>query len=67
MIEKLSKAGIEIRPMFTPLDWIEIYRKYGTRTSGKAKRISDRGLSLPTFYGITDEEINRVCEVLNAS
>jgi perosamine synthetase len=64
VVERLSESGIETRPMFTPLHCMKIYPN---SILPEAEKISKRGLSLPTFYDITEEEIKRVCGVINAA
>lgn len=61
LIERLSKAGIDSRPLFYCLDEMPPYRGYsGNRAFPVAKRLSDTGLSLPSSTSIKDEEIDFV-------
>ncbi|MBL8833896.1 MAG: aminotransferase class I/II-fold pyridoxal phosphate-dependent enzyme [Rhodospirillales bacterium] len=61
LIERLSTAGIDSRPLFYCLHEMPPYRGYaGNRAFPVAKRLSDSGLSLPSSTSIRDEEIDFV-------
>lgn len=47
----LTKHGVDVRPFFYPLSDMEVYKKY-VHSSGVSKRLSDRGLNLPTINAI---------------
>jgi perosamine synthetase len=56
----LDSAGVETRPFFIPLHSLPPFRE-GSRQRGEALPVTDRlagaGLNLPTFTGMTDEDI----------
>jgi perosamine synthetase len=63
LIRKLRSKGIETRPGFSAFSSMPIYKAPRLPI---ADRISAEVLSLPTFTGITQEEIRRVCRSLLA-
>ena len=62
---RLSKAGIETRPLFYPLHEMPPYRAYaGNRAFPHATKLSARGLSLPSGITLTDGQLDYVCGVI---
>jgi dTDP-4-amino-4,6-dideoxygalactose transaminase len=56
----LRDAGVETRPIWTPLHQMTIYAN-AERVGGQvADRIGAQGLSLPSFAGITEEQQDRI-------
>jgi perosamine synthetase len=62
---RLSRAGIESRPLFYPMHVMPPYRDYA---KGAAFPVTDRlsanGLSLPSGVLLTEEDIDYVCDVI---
>lgn len=59
LFDYLAKKGIEARKVFLPIPNMPPYK-----TSDKfpnTKSVSDRGLSLPTFVGLTETQIRCIC------
>lgn len=63
--EGLRKKAIDSRPFFAPLSMMPIYNKYAKKHTRHAHAISSRGLSLPTYIGLREEDIESVCSSLN--
>lgn len=63
IIENLKLNNIDVRPFFTPLSEMEIYRKYAENCV-VSKGISKRGLNLPTTNEIDDEKIGRMVRII---
>lgn len=63
LIEKLAKVGIESRPTFYPISTLPPYKEY-VSSYQTSDLYSAQGINLPTFYELTDEEINYVCDNL---
>lgn len=61
ILEKLKDRGIETRPFFYPLSLLPMYE---CETGTVSDDLSARGLNLPTFNGITEDEIKTVCDAL---
>ena len=61
----LADAGIETRPLFHPIHLLPPYRnERDTASFPVAEQISRRGLSLPTWAGLTRDDVNYVVESL---
>ena len=65
VMEMLSEKGIETRPVFYPS---HSFPPYENSVCGEkfpvAENLSENGISLPTWAGLTDDQINFVCRVL---
>lgn len=64
-IGRLAEMGIPVRPFFYPMSSLPAYEHYGTGSKEKnpnAYDVSERGITLPCDYTLTDEQIDRVCE-----
>lgn len=62
---QLKKQGIGTRKYFSPLtSSFECYRQYKRVETPVAERISKQVLTLPMFSELTDEDIERICDVI---
>jgi perosamine synthetase len=59
-VSRLKAEGIETRPVFIPLPDLPMYRT--ERTFPNASDIAKRGLSLPTWVGMTKDDVAYVVE-----
>lgn len=65
VMEILSKNGIESRPIFYPSHSLPPYiESVGGESFPVAERLSNGGISLPTWAGLTESEIDFVCGAL---
>ena len=65
LIRKLQMNGIETRPVFYPLHQMPPYQQYAQGKSfPNAEQVSSRGICLPSYLSLRDEEIDHVCRVL---
>ncbi len=65
VIALMLQAGVETRPFFYPVHTLPPYRASAVLPGcSSAERISANGLSLPTWVGITQDHVRRVCEAL---
>lgn len=65
VIEILSGQGIETRPIFYPAHTFPPYRKCSNgETFPVAENLSASGISLPTWAGLTEEDIDYACRAL---
>ena len=62
VIQKLSEAGIETRPVFYVINDMPPYKS--NEIFPYASKIAERGINLPTFGALTKKEIKYVCETL---
>lgn len=60
LISKLRRVGIETRPMFYPISMLPPYLSGKKNTWSSA--ISKTGLSLPTYSGLNEEDIQAIVE-----
>lgn len=60
----LQRRGIETRPFFVPLHTLPPYQDASRGDLGVTESLAASGLNLPTFAGITEEEIQRVATSL---
>jgi perosamine synthetase len=63
VIEMLSKQGIETRPVFYPVHSLPPYADCagGDEAFPVAGNLSRNGISLPTWAGLTENDIDKVC------
>jgi perosamine synthetase len=61
VIDVLRAAGVESRPFFFPLSDTPMYEQANRPV---AARLSASGMNLPTFPGLSDQEITRVTDAL---
>jgi perosamine synthetase len=65
VIEKLAEQGVETRPVFYPAHTFPPYLKFSDgATFPVAENLSARGISLPTWAGLTGDDIDYVCRAL---
>ena len=62
LMSDLNSKGIETRPIFIPIHTLPPYMKSNSRKSNLevTEFLGERGLSIPTFSGMLDEDIARV-------
>lgn len=63
LIQHLGKDGIESRPFFYPLPSMPPYRQFA-RPVPHSESIASRGITLPTFHSLQEEDIERVTSSL---
>lgn len=62
---QLQQHGIETRPFFIPIHQLPPYAEFAAgRRLPHTEELSARGINLPTFTGMTDSQIDRVCSAL---
>ena len=66
VIDRLSKRGVETRPVFYPMHTLPPYREMGQEDGDfpVADRVARSGLSLPTWAGLQREDVVYVCDAL---
>ena len=58
----LAKRQIETRPLFYPAHTLPMYRDVATGQSfATSENISSRGINLPSYPDLTNDQIDRVC------
>jgi perosamine synthetase len=63
LIPFLLQNGIDTRPVYCPIHTLPPYSD-GKRTSGfsVAERVSQRGINLPTWAGLSREDVKYICQ-----
>lgn len=61
---RLLDRGIETRPVFYPLHTLPPHRRPAQGPFPVADRVARRGISLPTWGGLTAEDVGYVCDAL---
>jgi perosamine synthetase len=65
VMQALAEQGIETRPVFYPAHSLPPYEKFGSGESFPvAENLSKNGISLPTWAGLTEDEIDYVYRAL---
>lgn len=63
LITELRKSGVDTRPFFYPIGMLPFIR---SKPLPVALRVSGSSFNLPTFVGLTDSQIDFICNVLLA-
>jgi len=61
LMKYLKKKNIETRPIFIPINQLNMYKQSDIKFSNSIK-ISNRGLSLPSFPGLSIGTIKYICD-----
>ena len=64
IIEALENDNIESRPIWKPMHMQPVFEKYDFIGTGVSEKIYDNGVCLPSDTKMTDEDLNRVCNVI---
>jgi len=62
--EKMAADGIETRPVFYPIHTMPMYSR-GYRKHPVAEDLAWRGINLPSWPGLTDEQVRKVASSIN--
>ena len=61
IISDMHQHGVDTRPFFYPLTMLPMYQ---AEANPVAHALSKSGLNLPTFVGMTEDQVETVCETL---
>jgi perosamine synthetase len=67
LMTSLRKAGIDSRPFFIPLHRLPPFREESIKRHESlpvTDSLASHGINLPTFNGMTETQIDRVCETI---
>jgi dTDP-4-amino-4,6-dideoxygalactose transaminase len=68
LFARLQEAGITARKYFYPLtSAFECYKEFPTAGAEKtpiAARIADQILCLPLYAGLTEQDVDRICDII---
>lgn len=63
-IQRLKALGVDSRPYFYPMSAMPYLQDANTPVTHS---VSQKGLNLPTYFDLTEEEVHRVCEAVKQS
>jgi len=66
-MKALADAGIESRPLWRPMHTQPVYKDAPAYVNGTSERLFRKGLCLPSGPCVTDDDVNRIIEILNTS
>jgi perosamine synthetase len=59
IVSEMRRAKVDSRPFFYPMSMLPMYQR---EPNPVARQLSESGFNLPTFVGITEQQIELVCE-----
>lgn len=65
MIFKLKENGIESRPFFLPVHNMPPYKECKHGNLDVTEELSVKGINLPSSVSLTEDDVIRICEVIN--
>ena len=66
VMEALEANNIESRPVWKPMHMQPFYEKYDYIGAGVSEKIFENGVCLPSDTKMTDEDLQRVCDVIKS-
>ena len=63
----LDKAGIESRPLWKPMHRQPVYRDALAYVNGISEDLFHRGLCLPSGPMVSDADVDRIIDTINAA
>jgi len=60
-MQSLKERGIDSRPYFYPMSAMPYFE---TANNPVSYRMAQQGINLPTYFDLTEKDIQRVCENL---
>ena len=60
--EGMIKNKIEFRPLFYPVDELSFYKK--NTNLNITKKLYNKGICLPSFPSLSEQELNKVCNII---
>jgi perosamine synthetase len=64
VMARLAERGIETRPIVWPMHRLPLYRDSADGAFPVADHLAERGINLPTWAGLSREDVAYVCEAL---
>jgi perosamine synthetase len=62
LIERLKSSGVDSRPYFYPISGLPMYAGAGA-VNETAYRVAPRGLNLPCYVGMSEEDVREICRI----
>jgi len=67
VVHRLEAASIETRPVFVPLTLLPPYHDARGGPFDVSRSIAQSGFCLPTYVGLTDEQIDEICHIITST
>ena len=67
VLNALAEKGIESRPLWRPMHTQPVYKDAPAYISGVSERMFRKGLCLPSGPCVTDEDVNRIIDIVKAT
>jgi perosamine synthetase len=64
--EALGREGVETRPFFVPIPDLPCYG-HASGPFPVSRDLASRGLNLPTYFDLSDSDVDEICELLLSS
>ncbi len=64
IMARLEEENIESRPIWKPMHMQPVFEKYDFIGEGVSQKIFENGVCLPSDTKMSDEDLNRVCNVI---
>ena len=64
VIEKLRKFNIESRPLWKPMHLQPVFKDYIVFSNGVSEDLFNRGICLPSGTELSDEDIEKICNII---
>lgn len=64
IMEALEKENIESRPIWKPMHMQPVFEEFDFVGEGVSEKIFENGVCLPSDTKMTDEDLNRVCQII---
>lgn len=66
VMEKLKENEIESRPLWKPMHMQPVFKNAKSYVNGVSENLFKKGLCLPSGSSMSDEDVRRVCEIINS-
>lgn len=64
IMKALEKENIESRPIWKPMHLQPVFEKYDFIGEGVSEKIFENGVCLPSDTKMTDDDLDRVCQII---
>jgi perosamine synthetase len=64
LAQYLASKGIETRPIFYPLNIMPAFQEFPSDNTEISSNLAKNSMSLPTYFDLSDEKIQYICEKL---
>jgi perosamine synthetase len=65
LIDYLNENNVDSRPTFQRIDLFPSFKNYKKSNLLNSEIISNQGISVPTWVGLSDGQIDKICDLIN--